>query len=331
MHELLIDLAGGGRVLQASDEYLNPAERLLDPADPVADPGRPGPRGGWLDGWETRRARPPGHEWAIIRLGQRGRIHHVVVDTTHVVASLPEACSLEAIDLPGDPNLVDLVRSRSLWHEIVPRHPVRGSGAHGFEVEAVAATHLRLVIYPDGGIARLRVLGDPLPPDDLASRGAVDLASSGLGGRVIDVSDAGRSAPNSMLAAGDGKDHLDGWITRRRRTPGHEWAVVRLAGRGTIERIEIDTRRFPGDSPAEVAVMGIDAPGTERPDPQKADWRPLLTQTTVEPGARSRFDHLEDDRPVTHLRLDLHPDGAVARFRAFGPAVPTGDETDGSG
>ncbi|MBU1493644.1 MAG: hypothetical protein KJ956_06735, partial [Actinobacteria bacterium] len=89
--------------------------------------------------------------------------------------------------------------------------------------------------------------------------------------------------------------------------------------------------RFPGDSPAEVAVMGIDAPGTERPDPQKADWRPLLTQTTVEPGARSRFDHLEDDRPVTHLRLDLHPDGAVARFRAFGPAVPTRDETDGSG
>ena len=99
MYGFLIDLTTGGRVLQASDEYLNPAERLLDPADPIADPGRSGSRGAWLDGWETRRMRPPGHEWVIVRLGIRGVIRAITVDTTHVTTSLPEACSIEAIDL----------------------------------------------------------------------------------------------------------------------------------------------------------------------------------------------------------------------------------------
>ena len=328
MHDYLIDLTSAGRVLQASDEYLNPSERLLDPSDPISDPGRSGPRGRWLDGWETRRVRPPSHEWAIIRLGHRGTIRHIIVDTTHVTTSLPEACSVEAIDLPGDPNIVNLVRNRSLWHEIVPRSEIRGGGRHGFEVNEVDATHLRLVIYPDGGIARLRVLGDPLPPDDLCERGVVDFAASGLGGQVIAASDARTSLPNLMLGAGDGKDHHDGWITRRRRGPGHEWAVVRLAGRGTIERIEIDTRRFSGEAPDEVAVMGIDSTGAGPMDLKRAMWMPLLAKTTIESGARNRFDDIQAIGPVTHLRLDLHPDGAVARFRAFASASAPAGETE---
>lgn len=327
MHEFLIDLTSDGRVLQASDEYLNPAERLLDPSEPTADPGRSGPHGAWLDGWETRRVRPPGHEWVIVRLGRRGVVRHVVVDTAHITTSLPEACSLEAIDLPGDPGIVDLVRNRSRWHEIIPRHPMRGGGRHGFDVGPIPATHLRLVIYPDGGIARLRTLGDPLPPADLAARGVVDLAASDLGGQVIDASDARTSSPNGMLRHGDGKDHRDGWITRRRRRDGNEWAVVRLAGRGTIERIEIDTRRFAGDAPDEVAVLGIDAPGTDPALPGETEWTTLLPRTAVEPDSRNRFTDLQAIGSVTHLRLDLHPDGAVARFRAFGPAAAEGEES----
>lgn len=320
MHGFLIDLARAGRVLKASDEYLNPAERLLDPTDPVSDPARSGGRGRWRDGWETRRVRPPGHEWVIVRLGRRGTIHHVTVDTTHLTDSLPEAYSVEAIDLPGDPTIVDLVRHRDLWHEIVPRREIRGAGRHGFDMGATAATHLRLVIYPDGAIARLRVLGDPLPPADLAERGTVDLAATDLGGRVVNASDT-TTPPNAMLGPGDGKDHRDAWITRRRREPGHEWAVVRLAGRATIERLEIDTRRFPGDSPHEVGVMGIDAPAGGPVGPDDPSWMPLLPQIGVEGDSRNRFEDVQDIGPVTHLRLDLHPDGAVARFRAFGTAV----------
>jgi len=320
MNELLIDLAQGGRVLQTSDEYLNPAERLLDPAEPVAEPGRSGGKGAWLDGWETRRVRPPGHEWAIIRLGRQGVLHRVVIDTTHVTTSLPMACSVEAIDLPGDPNLVELMRNRSLWAEVVPRTDLRGSGRHNFDVETVTTSHLRLVIYPDGAVARIRTLGDPLPPADLTDRGQVDLAAIEHGGRVVDASDSLTSSPNLMLGAGDARDHTDGWMTRRHRGSGHEWAVVRLAGRATVEQITIDTRRFPGDSPEAVAVMAIDAPGAPPAALTDADWAPLLRHTPVEADTRNRFDDLEDAGPVTHLRLHLHPDGAVARFRARGTA-----------
>lgn len=318
MSNYLIDLARGGRVLQASDEYLNPAERLLDPAPPIADPERSGAHGRWLDGWETRRVRPPGHEWAIIRLGRRGTLRHVVVDTSHITTSLPGACSIEAIDLPGDPSLVQLMRNRSLWSEIVPRTELRGGGEHGFAVPPGTATHLRLVIYPDGAIARLRALGDPLPPPDLADRGTIDLASSELGAQVIDASDAATSSPNLMLGAGDAKDYRDGWMTRRRRTPGNEWAVVRLAGRGIVERIEIDTKHYPGNAPEAVAVLGIDAPGAARADLRAADWVPLLPHSDLAAVGRVRFDDLEHSGPFTHLRLDLYPDGAIGRFRAFG-------------
>ncbi len=320
MNELLIDLARDGRVLQASDEYLNPAERLLDAAEPVADPGRSGGKGAWLDGWETRRVRPAGHEWAIIRLGMRGILHHVVINTTHITTSLPVACSVEAIDLPGDPNLVELMRNRSLWTEVVPRTDLRGSGRHGFDVDTVTASHLRLVIYPDGGVARIRALGDPLPPPDLADRGEVDLAAIEHGGRVVDASDILTSSPNLMLGSGDARGHTDGWMTRRHRGSGHEWAVVRLATRGTVEQMTIDTRRFPGDSPEAVAVMAIDSAGASPAGLTDADWIPLLPHTPVEADTRNRFDDLEEIGPVTHLRLDLHPDGAIARFRAHGTA-----------
>jgi allantoicase len=281
-----------------------------------------------MDGWETRRIRAPGHEWVIVRLGRRGILHRVAVDTSHVTVGLPEACSVEAIDLPGDPSVVDLVRNRSLWSEIVPRAPIRGSGVHLFDVDPLPATHLRLVIYPDGGVARLRVSGDPLPPPDLAERGEVDLASIELGGRVVDASDRRTSAPNLMLAPGDSRGHDDAWMTRRRRRPGHEWAVIRLAGRGTIGRITVDTRRFPGDSPQEVAVQAVDAPGSDVSALPGADWVPLLPATPVEADSRNRFDGLEEVGPVTHLRLDLHPDGAVARFRAEGTAEAGWDYPD---
>jgi len=327
MHELLIDLAQGGQVLEASDEYLNPADRLLDPAEPVAEPGRSGGKGAWLDGWETRRVRPPGHEWVIVQLGLRGVLHHIVIDTSHVTTSLPAACSVEAIDLPGDPNLIELMRNRSLWEEVVPRTDLRGSGRHGFRVDGTTASHLRLVVYPDGGVARIRALGDPLPPADLADRGELDLAAIEFGGRVTDASDIHTSSPNLMLGAGDARDHTDAWMTGRRRGPGNEWAIIRLAGRATVEQITVDTRHFPGDSPEEIAVMAMDAAGTSPAGYEDSRWSPLLSHTPVKADTRNRFDIIQESGPVTHLRLDLHPDGAVARFRAHGTAVSGWDVT----
>ena len=240
--DLLIDLAAagaGGRVQEASDEFFAPKERLLADEDPVRDPGRPSRHGVWMDGWETRRRRSRGHDWAIVRLGLRGIGRRVVVDTTHFTGSHPESCAVEAADMPGDPNIVDLVRARDRWVDLLPRVPVEPDSRNVFNVaHGLPVTHLRLVAYPDGGIARLRCFGEPVPREGvLDGETTVDLACISSGARAIECSDRHFGSPNDMLVPGPPHDGRSGWLTRRRRDGGSDWAVIRLAGPGTLERL----------------------------------------------------------------------------------------------
>ncbi len=317
---LLIDLASakaGGRILESSDEGFGGAARLLerDPPKPRARKERR------YDGWATRRRRDPGHDWVIVRLGIPGIPRIVEVDTTHITGDAPAACSLEAVYMPGEPGMVELLRSRDKWVEIVPRSPLRSDESAGIPVVAEApATHLRLIIYPDGGVARMRCLGDPTPPDDLVDRDQVDLAAISSGARVVSCSDRHFDSPNRMLLGGDARYPGDGWETRRRRQPGHEWAIVRLAGRGVIERLVVDLRGFRGAAPAACSVAGIDAPGSHPDDIVLGEWTPVLPETPLTDDRRHEIGDLTDGGPFTHLRLGLHPDGGVARFRALGRA-----------
>jgi allantoicase len=243
----------------------------------------------------------------------------VVVDTRGFPRDAPEECSVETIALAGDPDIVELVRRR--WVEVIGRSAVRADAIDRFPsmIES-PATHLRLVVYPDGGVARLRCLGDPIPPLDLVEHQEVDLASLRNGARVVDCSDPGGGSPNRMLLSEDPRRPGDGWETRRRRRPGNEWAVIRLAGRGRVARFVIDTRRFPGSAPAACGVEGIDAPGADPDDLRIASWTPLLPRTEIAPDAATTLEAPEGPGPFTHLRLALHPDGGLARFRAFGRA-----------
>jgi allantoicase len=320
--DLLVDLAAarvGGKVLAANDEFFAPKEGLIADGDPVWDPDKYTARGKWMDGWETRRRREPGHDWAILRLGIPGLIRTVIVDTRHFTGNFPESAAVEAIDLPGTPDLVELARDPSRWTEIVSRRALRGDTRNEFEAAPMGrATHARLVIHPDGGVARLRLFGDPVPPDGLLDgETEVDLAALTNGARAIDCSDRHYSSPNRMLLDGRAKGMWDGWETRRRRGPGNEWAVIRLAGRGSVNRIEFDTTHFKGNAPGSVGVEGIDAGGAAIGTLRLADWSPLLPEQPVTPDHRHVFDDLEGG-PFTHLRVNIHPDGGVARFRARG-------------
>src|SRR2546423_15405113 len=111
----------------------------------------------------------------------------------------------------------------------------------------------------------------------------------------------------------------DGWETRRRRGPGNDWIVVRLAARGVVHRAEIDTDHFKGTAPASCVLETIDAPdvakGTGMPS---GEWQSLLAQTTLQPHARHRFDGLASMEAATHARLSIYPDGGIARLRLFG-------------
>ena len=312
--DLLVDLAAarvGGRVLAANDEFFAAKENLVADADPVWDPARYTDRGKWMDGWETRRRRQPGEDWAILRLGLAGIVRRVVVDTSFFTGNYPESCAIDIARLAADPD------DTTAWTPALPRTPLLGDTRVDIPLEQpVAATHLRLVIHPDGGVARLRVFGDPIPPR--LDGAPIDLAALANGARAVDCSNRHYSSPNRMLVSGPALGMWDGWETRRRRGPGNDWAVIRLGGRATVERIEVDTTHFKGNAPDSCAVFAVDTPGVEVPDPADPAWWPLLEPTALTPDTRHRFGELAAATPATHLRLDIHPDGGIARFHAWG-------------
>ena len=150
----LIDLVSavrGGAPLACSDQFFSDPANLLMPGDST-DMG---------DGWETRRRRGDGHDWVVLRLGHRGTIRTADVDTSHFKGNFPAACSLEACDLGDAAEPAPADWDSVAWTEILAKQELSADAKHSFGVNQQVATHVRFHIYPDGGVARLRLLGQP--------------------------------------------------------------------------------------------------------------------------------------------------------------------------
>lgn len=330
----LVDLAAerlGGAVLAANDEFFAPKENLLKAATPVWAEGRYTDVGKWMDGWETRRRREPGHDWCLIRLGLPGVPRGVVVDTSFFRGNYPEQCSLEACAVEGHPTADELFGEDVKWTVILPRVTLQGDSRNLFPIEKEIggggrATHLLFRIYPDGGVARLRVHGDVMPDWLRLDRrqSEIDLAGVETGGRVLACSDMFFGNRHNLILPGPPRGMHDGWETRRRRGEGFDWAIVALGARGAVQRLEIDTSHFKGNAPGSAWVEGVDAPGAyaDALSSPAFHWKEILPKTPLRPHTLHRFDDLFDDGPFTHVRLGIHPDGGVARLRVFGRVSP---------
>jgi allantoicase len=301
----LVDLASerlGGAAVGANDEFFAAMDNLVKPSAAEWREGAYTDRGKWMDGWETRRRRdvtPDAHDWCIVRLGVRGIVRGVDVDTAHFTGNFPESCALDA----GD---------GAAWHEVLARTALQGDSSNRFAIDGAApATHVRLRIFPDGGVARLRVYGEVVADwERLKRRGDVDLAAAEHGGLVIACSDMFYGSRHNLIMPGDATHMGDGWETRRRRGPGHDWTVVRLGAAGVIRRIEVDTRHFKGNAPGACSVEG---------SPDGRDWRDILPRTALQPHRRHAFeDEVLDAGLVTQARFNIFPDGGVGRLRLFG-------------
>jgi allantoicase len=311
----------GGAAILCNDEFFAERESLLRERPAEWREHAYTDRGKWMDGWETRRRREPGHDWCIVRLGLPGAIHGAVVDTAFFRGNYPESCALwaTAIDDPLDLRALE----SAAWTPLVPRAPLRGDAKNWFPItDRARYTHVRLEIFPDGGVARLRLHGAVIP-DWAALRalgGPIDLAALEHGAAVETCSDMFFGSRTHLIKPGPSRSMADGWETRRRRGPGHDWAIVRLAAVGTIERVELDTSHFKGNAPGRATLEGVHAPGA-RAD-ELTGWRPILA-TPVQPHRRHQLaSELRRVGPVSHLRLSVFPDGGVARLRAWGALAP---------
>ncbi|HXZ79744.1 MAG TPA: allantoicase [Terriglobales bacterium] len=306
-----MDLASeraGGCVIAASDDFFALKENLIKDADPVFIPGKHTDRGKWMDGWESRRRRTPGHDWAIVRLGIPGVIHGIVVDTSHFTGNYPECCSLEGCTADGNPGREDLRD----WLELLPSSRLHGDKQNPFQIScAQRFTHLRLNIFPDGGVARLRVYGEALPDWQRLSA-EIDLVSAECGGTVVDSSDQHYGHPQNLIMPGRALDMSDGWETRRRRGPGHDWVILKLAAEGIIERVEVDTAHFKGNFPDRCSLE-------ISPSIEGDSWSELLPETALQAHTRHIFhEELVREQPARYVRFNIFPDGGVSRLRLFG-------------
>jgi allantoicase len=304
----LASRALGGSVVWANDESFAGAENLITPGPVTHNPGAFSARGKVYDGWETRRRREPGTDAAIIRLGVPGIVHGVVVDTGYFTGNYPPYASVEGATVLGYPTGAELLGAD--WTSLVAKSELQGDAGNVLAVHAPErlVTHVRLTIYPDGGVARLRAHGEPVPDPRLLG-GRVDLAATVNGGRITGCSNMFYSSPANVLAPGRATVMSDGWENARRRDDGNDWITVALTAPGMLHDVVIDTSRFVGNAPGWARLSDADT-GAE-----------LLPRTRLIPDTEQRF-RIHTDTVVSQVRLDVYPDGGISRLRVHGAVAP---------
>jgi len=312
----------GGAICSVSDEFFAPAKRMLSAEEPVFIPDRFDQHGKWMDGWESRRKRTPGHDSCLVRICP-GVIRAVEIDTRFFTGNFPPAIMLEACQVDIEPD------ERTAWMVLVPKTEIEGDSVRFFEVSNEQSwSHVRLNIYPDGGVARLRVYGEPVRKKDAGERDKwVDLVSAEAGGVALLCNNMHFGDMRNLLSNQPVANMGDGWETRRRRHPGNDWVILQLGQKGRIRRVEVDTAFFRGNYPARCSLKGA-CPGANADlASESVDWAEILPQVALGPDQLHIFEsQVRDIGSISHVRLDIYPDGGVARLRLAGlpdkPEIP---------
>jgi allantoicase len=324
----LIDLASskvGGEALETNDDFFAPMSDMLKPEPAVFIPGKYTDKGKWMDGWESRRKRNIGpgndHDWCIVKLGLPGVIRGVNIDTAHFLGNYPEYAALDACISDGKPT------AQADWVEIIPKSRLRGGTENLFPVSSERRwTHVRLRIFPDGGVARLRIHGEVVP-DTRNWKPGSDLAAAAHGGVVIACNDSFFGQKDNLILPGRAQTMGEGWETQRKRGAGFDWIVVRLAAQGVISKIEVDTNHFKGNFPESCSLEGLVYPkrdliACDLRDRKDLQWKELLPRQKLQASHQHYFEK-ELNREATaqaydYVRLNIYPDGGISRLRVYG-------------
>ena len=327
----LTDLAAerlGGGVLYATDDFFAEKENLIKPGRGIFIPDKYTDRGKWMDGWESRRKRTPGHDWAVIQLATSGRIRGFDIDTNFFLGNHPPHASIEAAYLDKSSSISDWDKQVE-WKEILPKSPL-DAGSQNFYTSNSddVFTDLRLHIYPDGGVARLRVYGEVykdwnvVKPDEI-----LDLAAAINGGKALLCNDMFFSSMNNLIMPGRGINMGDGWETKRNRTPNNrDWVILKLAHPGIIERIVVDTSHFKGNYPDSCSLEACDSNDdsviSDKTNQVAIGWQTILPKQKLSADSEHEYSkEIIQHSRVSHVRLNIFPDGGISRLRLFGKII----------
>lgn len=309
----------GGKIHSFSDEWFAPAENLLKPSAPIRQIKFVA-TGAWFDGWETRRHNPE-YDWVIIKLGvASAKLIGAEVATTHFTGNAAPAISVEGTYVSDESELAN-----ATWENVISKEECEPHARNAFLRDSLtdkAYSHVKLCMYPDGGIARFRLYGTPQAvfPQDVNAE--VDLAHVSNGGVCISYSDAHFNTPDNLLIPGRGHDMSDGWETKRSRGAGHvDWAIIKLGAAGHIDRVVIDTAHFLGNFPQNITLHGLKA-GESESEIKHDDsrWTSIIPKNPTKAGVEHTFDQLDSkkDDVFTHVKYTMIPDGGTKRLRVFG-------------
>ena len=317
----LVNLASpkmGTKILAFSDDFFGEVTRMLNDKDPIFIEDKYDNHGKWMDGWESKRRRDGGNDWAILKLGSEGIISKIEIDTSYFTGNFPPFFSLEGIYSETEPNKV------SNWKSLIAKTNLVGDCKNNFELNLKEKFNfVRLQIFPDGGVARIRLFGEvKYNWDRFNNEEIIELSSLKLGGSILAYNNAHYGDVSALLSEGRGKTMGDGWETRRRREPGNDWIIIKLAHKGNIEKIEIDTAHFKGNYPdrASIQAISIDKNITTKDLIQGSEnWDVILDETKLTADNIHEYEINSNSKAeATHIRLNIYPDGGVSRLRIFG-------------
>lgn len=323
-----IDLASerlGGKVVYSTDDFFAEKENLIKEGRGIFIEDKYTDRGKWMDGWESRRKRTPGHDWVILKLGAQGILKGFDIDTNHFLGNHPPFASVEAINISGD--ISDWSTADKLnWDEVLVKTPLDPGSQHFFEIDSDNVyTHVRLHIYPDGGVARFRVYGNVVKDwKQVAENKIIDLALANNCGKALQCNDMFFSAMDNLISPSKGKNMGDGWETKRNRTPNNEdWVIVRLGHLGHVQKIIVDTKHFKGNYPDSCAIDYCNATDDTTVLNTTVTWKSLLKNQKLEADQEHVFESsaIENHTAITHVKLKIYPDGGISRLRILGTLI----------
>jgi len=319
----LIDLAQprlGSRVIFKTDDFFASANRIIDPSPAIFKEGVFDKNGKWMDGWESRRKRTPGHDFLIIKLGKPGSINKVDVDTSHFNGNQPSMVSLEGC-YSKSKNIRDLK-----WKTLIGKKKIKPNSHHIFNTSSKTIfTHIKLNIFPDGGVARLRLYGSLSKENNKFGNKKINLASLLNGASVIACNNEHFGKAENILAPGKAKNMGDGWETRRRRDDGFDWLILNPINGKKIDKIEISTHHFKGNFPSHCSLQAafvLNKKSSTSIVKSSVKWKFLLHKVNLSANKTHIFKNIlmKNDK-INLIKINIFPDGGISRFKIFGKAI----------